>query len=230
MTVRLALVDDHPLLAAGLRGELERNDADVRLLDPAMGAEAIVELISLAEVSAAVVDLGLPFPGGGQTLIPPLVERRIPVVVLTGETERAQWAMAIHRGASVVVSKAEPLADIVEIVLRVAAGETVRTVEREELKAEHHRIEAERRGQLGVFQALSHREAEILAGLMEGWSVGQLADQHIVSVQTVRSQVKSLLRKIGCSSQLEAVALAHSVGWRVPAVASGLAEPEPGQG
>ena len=63
------------------------------------------------------------------------------------------------------------------------------------------------------FQRLSPRERTVLAALVEGESVTDIAARAVVSVATVRTQVRAILEKVGVCSQLEAVALAHKHGW-----------------
>jgi DNA-binding NarL/FixJ family response regulator len=213
MSHHIIIIDDHPLLAAGLRNALAANGASVELLDPELGAEMVTMEIAARCPDCVVVDLGLPIPGGGQALIPAIVAGGTRVVVLTGETERWQWGQAVHAGAEAVVSKAEDLADIVEVIGRVGSGEPVRLAERAELSAEHNARVAERQDTFAAFETLSRREQEVLHGLMGGQSVQRLAERDFVSVQTVRTQVRSVLRKLGVSSQLEAVALANRAGW-----------------
>lgn len=61
---------------------------------------------------------------------------------------------------------------------------------------------------------LTPAEARTLWRLMHGCSVAEIAQLHFVSVETVRSHIRSLLSKLEASSQLSAVALAWHVGWR----------------
>ncbi len=210
---RITIIDDHPLLAKALRADLERGGAAVEQLDPTVGAEQLLDTIVCSRPDCAVVDLGLPFPGGGAALIAPLADSRIRVVVLTGETERRLLARSSVAGAEAVLSKAEPLSDIVETILQVACGQSVRAAQRAELAAELHRLMAEQDERQAPFATLSPREREVLAGLMDGQAPAALAERNYVSVATIRSQIKSVLGKLGVSSQLQAVAMAHRSQW-----------------
>ena len=210
---RIVIVDDHPLLATALRKELERSGVGVEQLDPMIGAEQLLEAISSRQPHCAVLDLGLPFPGGGSALIRPLVDQGIRVVVLTGETEQHLLARSSGAGAEAVLSKSEPLNDIVDTILRAADGEAVRTAQQAELAVELHRLMAEQNQRQSPFDGLSLRERQVLAGLMDGVRPSVLAERNYVSVSTVRTQVKGLLCKLGVSSQLEAVAMAHRSRW-----------------
>jgi two-component system, NarL family, nitrate/nitrite response regulator NarL len=63
---------------------------------------------------------------------------------------------------------------------------------------------------------LTRREVDVLAQLVRGRSAAEIARHHVVSEMTVRTQVKSILNKLGVGNQLAAVALAHEVGWEPP--------------
>jgi two-component system, NarL family, nitrate/nitrite response regulator NarL len=64
-----------------------------------------------------------------------------------------------------------------------------------------------------LFAALSNREKVVLAELMEGHCAEEIAKAAFLSISTIRSQIKSILQKLGVNSQLAAVALARRVGW-----------------
>lgn len=221
---RISIVDDHPLLAEGLRRDLVRSGATIELIDPEPGPESILAALDASPPDAVVLDLGLPFTGGGAALIGPIVERSLPVMILTGETDSGLLATAVGLGAVAVVSKAEPLPEIVDTILRVAAGEPVRGHQRAELEAELRRLTAREGERLAPFARLTPRETQVLGGLIEGQSPQALAERDFVSIATVRTQIKSLLRKLGVGSQLEAVALANRNGWRPDDGSAGPAE------
>ena len=212
-TRRILVVDDHPLLAMALARELGGLGVEVETIDPYRGGEAVVAAVIEAEPTCAVLDLGLPVDGGGVALIEPLTDAGVSVVVLTGETEPEILAVALHRGAAAVLSKTEPLGEIVDAILRAADGQPVRSRQRDELAAELRRVTADREARQAPFAKLSRRERQILAGLVDGQGPAALAERDYVSVATVRTQIKSLLRKLGVGSQLEAVALANRLGW-----------------
>jgi DNA-binding NarL/FixJ family response regulator len=63
------------------------------------------------------------------------------------------------------------------------------------------------------FDRLTLRESEVLGLVMQGHSVRDVARHSDTSEATVRTQVKSILAKLGVTSQLAAVALARDAGW-----------------
>jgi DNA-binding CsgD family transcriptional regulator len=60
-----------------------------------------------------------------------------------------------------------------------------------------------------VRSRLTPREWEVLDLLSEGKGTAEIADQLVVSLETVRSHIKNTMRKLGVSSRKEAVALAE---------------------
>jgi DNA-binding NarL/FixJ family response regulator len=66
---------------------------------------------------------------------------------------------------------------------------------------------------LQLFTALTDREEVVLSELLEGHCAEEIAKAAFVSISTIRSQIKSILQKLGVNSQLAAVALARRAGW-----------------
>ena len=76
------------------------------------------------------------------------------------------------------------------------------------------RSDDERRPErLELFATLTDREKVVLAELIEGHCAEDIAKGAFVSISTVRSQIKSILQKLGVNSQLAAVAMARRAGW-----------------
>ncbi len=69
------------------------------------------------------------------------------------------------------------------------------------------------------FAQLTPREALVLGALSDGLSAEEIAQQHYVALTTVRSQIRSVLQKLGVRSQLAAVAIADAHRWLLPAEA-----------
>ncbi len=65
-------------------------------------------------------------------------------------------------------------------------------------------------------ERLTPRDREVLAQLVRGRTVREIAADGVVAEATVRTQVKAILSKLEVTSQLAAVGVAHYVGWRAP--------------
>jgi DNA-binding NarL/FixJ family response regulator len=209
----IVVVEDHELLAQSLTYALRAQGLQVATcVDLAL--EAVVELVQAREPRLVLLDLDLGEHGSSVPLIGRCVDARARVVMLTAVTDRARLARCIEAGAVGVVGKAQPLEDLVGAITAVMDGGTSLTeAERQEWLAElrqHRSREAQR---LEPFERLTERERQVLDALIDGSSADKVAAESVVSVTTVRSQIRSILLKLGVNSQLSAVAMARRAGW-----------------
>ncbi len=206
------LVDDHPLLQLGLHSSLHELGVRSAMADVS-SREALLAQVADERPTAVVLDHGLPALGDGLGLIRPILQIGCRILVLTGTDDDCLWGACLEAGASAVISKSEPFAAITESILAVLANEPVRPRQRAELLDALHSQRRESSRRMAPFNELTPREALVLQYLMEGAAPGVIATREYVSVETVRSQVKGVLRKLGATTQLEAATLAIRAGW-----------------
>ena len=213
---RVVLVEDHSLFAEALETALVMEDFEPhRLVLHALTtrAQLLARALSLAP-GTVLLDLDLGDLGSGLPLIQPMTAAGTNVVVVTASSDRASWGEALALGAKRVHSKGAPLAEVVATIRRSLDGLPIgRADERQELIHEWRHQLAQKHEERGRFTELTRREAEVLALLMEGHQVAEIAQACFVQESTVRTQVKAILAKLQVSSQLAAVGLAHRVGW-----------------
>lgn len=143
-----------------------------------------------------------------------LTRAGIKVVVVTDGTDRIRVAGCIEAGATGAVATSDPVDTLLNAVRETVAGRRLLspTTERDLLgELQLHRRDHAMR--LAKFQNLSNRESEVLWALMMGKAANEIADESYVSIATIRSQIKAILRKLEVNSQLAAVALAYQAGW-----------------
>lgn len=213
----VVIIEDHVLLADMLVVDLER--AGIRATAPIVVGSTVEELVQWArdaQADVALVDLWLGELGRSFALIEALTAEGVDVLVVTGSDDRADLAIALAAGAVGVVSKHAGFDHLREQIDRVLHGlpaapsAQLRQELAQQLHAERLRAsETEAR-----FSRLTRREAAVLGALMEGFDAAAIADLSHVSITTVRTQIASVLRKLGVGSQLAAVAMAHRAGWR----------------
>ncbi len=208
----IALIEDHPLLRDGFAHLLRRHGFE-SIAPPLGPLETLLDEIRSAQPNCVVVDLGLPYPEGGLSIVGPVASAGIAVVVLTAETDKMLWAACLRAGAACVLSKSEEHDVIVNTIASVCRGEVVMETQRSVLMSEALALQADESERMRQFRELTSREQEILAGLRSGLSAAEIAQRDFVSIQTVRTQIRSVLRKLGVRSQLEAVAAATHAGW-----------------
>jgi DNA-binding NarL/FixJ family response regulator len=203
---RVLIVDDHPLTSEALSSLLTQHGFDV-VGQAADGGEAIARA---GELGPDIVLLDLTMPGvDGLTALPRIRDAApdCEVVVLTASGSEENLLGAIRGGAAGYLLKSEPPERIVEFLQGVAEGEAALSgaVARRLLER------VREGGRLGggvpdeIAGRLSAREVEVLLLLDEHLSTDEIAARLYISEHTVRSHVKSLLRKLGVSSRREAL-------------------------
>jgi DNA-binding NarL/FixJ family response regulator len=214
--VDVMVVEDHELLAQSLALALRGRGLDV-LIAPSLKADHVAELVRDRGPRLVLLDLDLGVHGSSIPLIGRCLDAGARVLMLTAVTDRARLATCIEAGAVGVVAKAQPLEELVRAITAVVEQGTALTeAQRQEWLAElrrHRSAEAER---LKPFERLTDREEQVLAALLDGWSADRIAEEWVVSITTVRSQIRSILLKLGVNSQLQAVAHARRAGWTSP--------------
>jgi DNA-binding NarL/FixJ family response regulator len=206
MPDRVLIVDDHPLTSEALSSLLTQNGFDV-VGQAGDGGEAISRA---AELHPDIVLLDLTMPGmDGLTALPRIREAApdCEVVVLTASGTEENLLGAIRGGAAGYLLKSEPPERIVEFLHGVAEGEAALSGAVARRLLERVREGGRLGGGVpdGIAARLSAREVEVLLLLDEHLTTEEIASRLFISEHTVRSHVKSLLRKLGVSSRREAL-------------------------
>jgi DNA-binding NarL/FixJ family response regulator len=206
MPERILVVDDHPLTRDALGSLLAQGGFDV-VGEAGDGIEAL-ELAAALQPDLVLLDLSMPGLDGLGAL--PRLRAAAPgceVVVLTASGTEENLLAAIRGGAAGYLLKSEPPERIVAFLRGVANGEAALSGEVARRLLDQIRTG----GHLGggvpdqIGHALSAREVEVLLLLDEHLSTDDIAKRLFISEHTVRSHVKSLLRKLGASSRGEAL-------------------------
>lgn len=209
----IVIVDDHELLAQSLSFALQARGLEASALRLTKLETARAQLLA-QRPDVVLLDLQLGPVGHGQRLVRPLTAAGVRVLVVSGVTDDCEIAATIEAGAVGFVAKREPFEVLVDAATRVAQGQPVMTAEeRHRLLGILRRQREEAAAARVPFDRLSPKEKEVLEALCNGDSVTSIATRGVVSVATVRAQVRAIHLKLGVASQLEAVALAHRYHW-----------------
>jgi DNA-binding NarL/FixJ family response regulator len=206
VAARILIVDDHPLTREALSSLLGAHGFDV-CGSASDGAEAITEA---ARLRPDLVLLDLSMPGlDGLSALPRLREAApdTEVVVLTASGTEENLLAAIRAGAAGYLLKTEPPERIAAFLDGVVNGEAALsgTVARRLLEQVRHGNGRGSGVPDSIAGTLSARELEVLLLLDEHLGTDEIAKRLFISEHTVRSHVKSLLRKLGVSSRREAL-------------------------
>jgi two-component system, NarL family, nitrate/nitrite response regulator NarL len=213
---RIVIVEDHGLIAHTVATALRARGTEVEVLDPALIDDLVGTTLS-AGPDLVLLDLDLGERGDAVHLIAPLAEAGPRVLMVTGVDDPVRHARCVQAGAVGVLAKSGSFDDLVTAIERVVdTGTLLDRHGREELLAVLRDHEAEERERLRAFDALTRRESEVLGALVRGRTVEAIAREAVVSVATVRSQVRSILTKLDATSQVVAIAKAREAGWVPP--------------
>jgi DNA-binding NarL/FixJ family response regulator len=208
---QILIVDDHPLTRDALATLLGQNGFDV--VGQAGDGNKAIELARQLQPDLVLLDLSMPELDGLGAL--PRLREAAPdceVVVLTASGTEENLLAAIRGGAAGYLLKTESPERIVEFLNGIAEGEAAlsgtvarRLLDQVRQGAAHAGVPD------SIAEALSARELEVLLLLDEHLATDEIAKRLFISEHTVRSHVKSLLRKLEVSSRREALeALAHA--------------------
>ncbi len=209
MTSRLLVVEEQALVAVGLQLALSGRNWDVETISDS----TTTDLVARAEIfKPQCVLLDIHVNGGvgrGIELIGPMLSTGAQVVVLTSERRRVVLAECLEAGAAGWINLSAGVDEVDATLTHVLAGRPV--IGRGERAALLDELRLDRASTLSshaVFAQLTEREALVLGALIDGLAAEEIAHAHFVALSTVRSQIRSVLQKLGVRSQLAAVALA----------------------
>ncbi|WP_137844978.1 response regulator transcription factor [Microbacterium sp. 2FI] len=205
MTVlRVLLVDDHPIVRAGLRSLFVGHDAVEVVGEAATGEEAVLLASHLRpDVVLCDLRLGAGMDGVQTTAALRALDPAPAVIILTTFDRDAEILGAIEAGASGFLLKDVAPEVIVRSIAQAAAGELVLTPELTDRVVRVMRAPRVR---------LTERERDVLRLLDTGASNKQIATALFVSEATVKTHLVHLFDKLAVDSRSRAVALARETG------------------
>lgn len=190
--IRVAVVDDHPLVREGTAAIVARQDD----MEIAGVADSLAELRPVLDGSVDVLLLDLRL--GQESGFDLLRERArpMPAVVVLTSYDYPQYAdAALRLGAAGFVVKTAPTAELLDAIRRAAGGGLAFGV----------------RPGNGV--ALSAREREVLRLVVDGASNDEIGGRLGISSRTVESHLRRLFERLGVASRTELAARALREGW-----------------
>src|SRR3712207_6075536 len=200
---KLVVIDDHEALRGGLEVMLAQAGHDV--LGTAGNHAAALDLLAHADPEVALVDIRLP-DGSGIDLTRELLARRpeLGIVLYTGDADSDLLYEGLDSGARGYALKAGSMDELLLAIRQVAGGGSY-------VDPRLDRILLSPRATSGVPQ-LSPREREIMHLMAEGMTAEAIAAKIAVSVETVRTHVRNVIRKLQARNRVHAIAIALERG------------------
>ncbi|QIX25962.1 response regulator transcription factor [Nocardioides sp. JQ2195] len=208
--VRLVVVSDHSLVSEAVRMALASRGFQALSLGASLGASGRRDITAQVRRFRPAVGLLLCELEDRALLrdaVDVVASTQIRWVLLTRANGGAAWGALVEAGVAAVLPMSTDLETLTDALLQVVAGRPMMPEgQRRELVEQWHREGEQARLVSRHMELLTPREMAVLASLHEGLTVKLIAVEGGVSEGTVRSQVKSILRKLEVSSQIAAVA------------------------
>jgi len=212
--VRVLLIDDHALVRKGLEALLQSRGVEV-VASVGTGQEGI-EMAKGLSPDIILLDVKMPSMGGIETLKAlRSIDIKTPVLMLTMSRDEADLQAALRDGAQGYLLKDMEPEDLVPALDSAIRGDNVVA---KELIGSLTRIvqgkteESKKPQSATPLSELTPREQEILAHIAEGQSNKVIARALDITDGTVKLHVKSILRKLGVHSRVEAAVIAVEDG------------------
>ncbi len=214
MTNRVLIVDDHRLVAVALSYALRAEGFEVEVA-ASPERKVVLDAVEVFRPGCVLLDLHLGSGMNGLDLIGPLRQGGAQVLMLTSERDELVLAAGLEAGALGWLAKDADFESVGAAVKQATEGVPLLGRARsEELLCRLRDYRRRMSEAASPFERLSLREQVVLEGLMEGMSAEEIAEAETVSLATVRTQIRSMLQKLGVHSQLAAVAHARKAGWQ----------------
>lgn len=207
--IKVAIVDDHAIVRAGLRQFLsEQSDIEVTG-EAANGAEAL-GLVRAGNIDVLLMDIGMPGPSGIDVLGTIRAHApQLPVLILTGYPEEHYATNLLRQGASGYLNKECEPEEIVTAIRSLAQGRRYITSAVAELLADRLNGNVDEQ----PHQTLSEREFQVFLRLARGETITSIGTTLSLSVKTVSTYRSRILEKMALSSNsdLTYYALKHEL-------------------
>lgn len=195
-TIRILIVDDHPLFLEGI-ATVVAHQADMQLVGRASTGRQAVEEYRRVRPDVTLMDLRLPDMSGISAVT--AIRAEFPdarVVMLTTFEGDVEIQRALAAGVRAYLLKSAPLEELVESVRKVHSGRKHLPAQVAENLAEHFDGDA-----------LSEREVEVFRRMAEGDRNRDIGQHLSITEETVKVHVRHIMDKLGAKDRTQAVAI-----------------------
>lgn len=204
MKINILIVEDHELTRFGLKTTFEDVDF-IGVIYEAASAEAALEIFKNNQIDVVIMDLGLPNMNGIEaTQAIHNINKDTKIIILTSHNDEKEVLNSLKAGANAYCSKEINLQRLVQVVQSVADGAAWF-----DPSIAHVVLQATAKSEVEPDEKykdydLTAREAQILKLMTEGHSNMEIAQKLVISVNTTKAHVASILQKLEVDDRLQA--------------------------
>ena len=194
--IRIAIVDDHAMIRAGLK-QFFADQPDFTVVAEAANGRDALDIVRAGDVDVIVLDISMPDQSGVDALAG--IKARapdLPVLILSGFPEEHYATTLLRQGASGYLNKECDPKEIVEAIRTISLGRRYITPGVAELLAR----QLDRNTDAAPHEQLSEREFQVFLKLATGETAGSIAEHLSLSVKTVSTYRSRLMEKMNLAS------------------------------
>ena len=194
--IRIAIVDDHAMVRAGLR-QFFADQADFSVVAEAANGHEALNIVRQGELDVLLMDISMPGQGGVDALA--AIKARVPdlpVLILSGFAEEHYATTLLRQGASGYLNKDCDPEDIVKAIRTVVRGRKYISAAVAERLADGLGGD----GDKPLHEQLSERELQVFLRLARGEAVGTMAVSMCLSIKTVSTYRTRVMEKMRLES------------------------------
>jgi DNA-binding NarL/FixJ family response regulator len=210
--IRVLIVDDDPLVRAGLTMMLAGSD-EVRIVAEASDGTQVAAAVREHSPEVVLMDIRMPRMDGLAATELLCREPAAPEIIILTTFDADEYVLrALRAGASGFLLKDTPPADLIRAIQLVAAGDAMLSpgVTRRLLTHVTDPGGSDRRARAtDLLSRLSEREREVAIALGRGKSNAEIGSELYLSVATVKAHVSRLLTKLDLTNRVQIALLAH---------------------
>jgi DNA-binding NarL/FixJ family response regulator len=199
--IRILIVDDHPVVLAGLTSMLS-TQPDFDVVGSASGGEEALQMLRTRSADILLLDLRMPGMSGIDVLLALKADRtNVRAIILTSYETDEDIYRSVQAGAQGYLLKGAPQADVIDAIHAVHSG-----------KRYLPSHVAARLAERMMRSDLTARELEVLNMLARGLTNKEIGNALRISGNTVRNHVNSIIEKLEVSDRTEAATTAIQRG------------------
>jgi two-component system nitrate/nitrite response regulator NarL len=213
--VRIAILDNHALVRAGLRLLIDRHPS-MKVVGEAGDLNTGLEIISALDPDIILFDLNVSEQPGSEVISEILkASQQSRLILVTGTVDPSINQQAVENGVTGVVLKTQPPETLIKAIEKVNSGEV--WLERSLIANVLSRLSRNSNPVITHTEAegisvLSEREKEIVRLIGQGLKNKKISSMLCISETTVRHHLTSIYSKLGVTDRLELLVFAHRYG------------------
>ena len=214
--VRVVLIDDDPLVRAGLKLMLGGREGVDFVGEGSDGSEAAA-LVAEHRPDVLLMDIRMPGKDGLTATEELMAQKDAPrVVILTTFDSDDSVPRALAAGAAGFLLKDTPPDRMLEAIKQVAAGEhtlSPSVVSQVIAAATRHRGDPRREDARADLAVLNAREKDVAIAIGRGLTNAEISARHYLSLATVKGVVTQIFDKLGLTNRVQVAIKVHDAGW-----------------